>query len=52
MISEHERLEAFLRDLREKRPFQDHRDQPDTAERTRLAVQAIPWALPEKKTNG
>lgn len=22
-------------------------DQPDTAERVRLAVQAIPWALPE-----
>jgi hypothetical protein len=25
------------------------RDQPDTSERTRLAVQAIPFALPEKR---
>jgi hypothetical protein len=25
------------------------KDQPDTAERTRLAVQAIPFALPEKR---
>jgi hypothetical protein len=31
------------------RPFETYVDQPDTAERTRLAVQAIPFALPEKK---
>ncbi len=49
MISEHARLEALLRDLAQKRPFEDYRDQPDTAERQRLAVQAIPLALPEKR---
>jgi hypothetical protein len=31
------------------RPFETYVDQPDTAERTRLAVQAIPFALPEKR---
>jgi hypothetical protein len=31
------------------RPFQSYVDQPDTAERKRLAVQTIPWAMPEKK---
>jgi hypothetical protein len=50
MIDEHARLEACLRDLRERRPFEGYLDQPDTAARTRLAVQAIPFALPEKKT--
>lgn len=34
------------------RPFETYTDQPDTAERKRLAVQAIPFALPEKKTDG
>jgi len=28
--------------------FADYIDQPDTAKRTRLAVQAIPFALPER----
>lgn len=32
-----------------RRPFEDYLDQPDTAERVRLAVQSIPFALPEKK---
>jgi hypothetical protein len=32
-----------------RRPFADYIDQPDSAERKRLAVQAIPFALPEKK---
>ena len=31
------------------RPFETYKDQPDTAERTRLAVQSIPFALPPKK---
>ena len=29
------------------RPFDDYRDQPDTAERKRLEIQLIPFALPE-----
>lgn len=33
------------------RPFEGYRDQPDTAERTRLAVQAIPFALLEKRND-
>ncbi len=32
-----------------RRPFEDYRDQPDTAERARLAVYSIPFALPPKK---
>jgi hypothetical protein len=43
------RSELFRREVAEKRPFEGYRDQPDTAERTRLAVQAIPFALPEKR---
>lgn len=35
--------------ITEGRPFEGYRDQPDTAERIRLQVQAIPFALPEKK---
>jgi hypothetical protein len=35
--------------LSERRPFEDYRDQPDTAERVRLQVQRIPFALPERK---
>ncbi len=35
--------------LKERRPFEDYQDQPDTAERMRLAVQSIPFALPEKR---
>jgi hypothetical protein len=31
------------------RPFQTYVDQPDTAERVRRQMQAIPFALPEKK---
>ena len=31
------------------RPFADYHDQPDTAERIRLSVQSIPFALPEKR---
>jgi hypothetical protein len=34
---------------RSQRPFQSYVDQPDTTERVRLAVQTIPWAMPEKK---
>ncbi len=30
------------------RPFEGYLDQPDTAERARLAVYSIPFALPEK----
>ena len=48
MISEHERLEALLRDLYRRRPFEDYVDQPDTAEKKRLELMAIPLALPEK----
>ncbi len=33
----------------QRRPFEDYQDQPDTAERMRLAVQSIPFALPEKR---
>lgn len=33
----------------ERRPFEDYLDQPDTAERVRLEVQTIPWALPARK---
>lgn len=50
MIDEHTRLEAYLRDLQQRRPFEGYIDQPDMAERTRLAVQTIPFALPEKGT--
>lgn len=32
-----------------QRPFEGYIDQPDTAERVRRAVQAIPFALPPKK---
>ena len=35
--------------LAKKRPFEDCVDQPDTAERVRRQVQAIPFALPPKK---
>ena len=31
-----------------QRPFEGYQDQPDTAERVRLAVQSIPFGLPEK----
>lgn len=51
MIDEHTRLEAYLRDLAQRRPFEDYLPQPDTADRTRRAVQAIPFALPRKKLN-
>jgi hypothetical protein len=34
------------------RPFDGYADQPDTAERVRRQVQAIPFALPEKKREG
>jgi hypothetical protein len=35
------------------RPFEGYRDQPDTASRKRLAeLDRIPFALPEKKTDG
>lgn len=50
MIDEHTRLEACRRDLERRRPFETYKPQPDIAERTRLAVQAIPLALPEKRT--
>jgi hypothetical protein len=35
--------------LQDRRPFEDYIPQPDTAERVRLAVQAIPLWLPERK---
>lgn len=50
MMDGHTTLHAFLRYLHERRPFEDYIDQPDTADRTRLAVQSLPLALPEKKT--
>ncbi len=49
MIPESARLEALLRDLMQQRPFETYQPQPDTAERQRLAVQSIPFALPEKR---
>jgi hypothetical protein len=48
MISESDRLEAYLRDMMKHRPFETYQPQPDTAERVRLEVQSIPLALPEK----
>lgn len=33
----------------DRRPFEGYEDQPDTAERVRLAVQRIPFALPKKR---
>lgn len=35
-----------------RRPFESCVDQPDTAERPRLAVQSIPLWLPPKKAKG
>lgn len=35
--------------LCERRPFSDYRDQPDTAERVRLQIQALPFGLPERR---
>lgn len=32
-----------------RRPFEEYVDQPDTAERVRLEVQRIPFALPPKR---
>jgi len=49
MISEHERLEAYLRDLYKQRPFEGYQDQPDTAAIKRRQMLDIPVALPEKK---
>ena len=49
MIPEHARLEACLRDLTARRPFEDYAPQPDTAERKRMEMQAIPFALPERR---
>lgn len=49
MIPEHERLEAYLRDLQKLRPFEGYQDQPDAAERKRRDMQAIPFALPAKR---
>jgi hypothetical protein len=34
---------------RSQRPFEHYQPQPDTAERVRRQVQAIPFALPEKR---
>lgn len=49
MLSEHERLQMCLKSLEKPVALPEMRKpQPDTAERTRLAVQAIPFALPEK----
>jgi hypothetical protein len=31
------------------RPFETYQPQPDTAERKRLEIQTIPFALPEKR---
>lgn len=46
------RHEHLRRDLAERRPFTDYVDQPDTAERVRLAVFTIPFALPPPKIAG
>lgn len=35
--------------LQDCRPFEGYQDQPDTAERVRLEVQKIPFALPDRK---
>ncbi len=48
VVSEHERLEAYLRDLLKQRPFEGYMDQPDMAERKRREMLYIPLALPEK----
>ena len=48
MVSEHERLEAYLSDLLKQRPFEGYVDQPDMAERKRREMLFIPLALPEK----
>ncbi len=49
MIDENTRLHALLRDLMRQRPFETYQPQPDTAERKRLEIQTIPFALPEKR---
>jgi hypothetical protein len=49
VVDEHTRLAAFRRHINERRPFDDYVDQPDTAERARLAVYSIPFALPAKR---
>lgn len=35
--------------LQDQRPFENYTDQPDTEARKRLELQAIPFALPEKR---
>lgn len=46
MIDAHTRLEAYLRDLYARRPFEGYQDQPDTASRVRRDVMSIEFALP------
>ena len=55
-MNHHGQLEQLLKDLERERNRPRPKllelmpaDQPDTAERTRLAVQAIPFALPKRK---
>jgi hypothetical protein len=55
-MNHHGQLEDFLRDLEEQRAREKPgllswmtRPQPDVAERIRLAMQAIPFALPPKR---
>lgn len=48
MITPYE-VETWLTEIAVGRPFENYDDQPDTAERVRLAVQSIPFGLPEKK---
>ena len=52
-MNHHGQLEQLLKDLeRERRakllPLMTQ-SQPDTAERKRLEMQRLPWALPERK---
>lgn len=49
MVSELERLEAYLRDLRDKAAPTTEPPPVDMTERMRQAVLAIPFGLPEKK---
>lgn len=52
-MNHHAQLVEMLKDLELQKPvflpMMEH-DQPDTAERKRLEMQRIPWALPAKRT--
>lgn len=51
-MNHHAQLADFLRDLEREKPVflpMMTLDQPDTAERKRLEMQRLPWALPPKR---